>query len=76
MKVMGTAFHMRGYVGNTAAEEEMPMKDGLRVICAWILLWGFAESIGCASTVPLSAPPSTPVSISKFDNVSGKWLES
>ncbi len=48
------------------------MKAWLRALCHGLLLAGFSGLIGCAPIEP-PPPPSTPVSISTYQSVAGKW---
>ncbi len=58
---------------DTDTEEEMMMKKWLRALCYGMLMWGVTAFIGCAPIEPLPPPPSTPVSVSTFKRVAGKW---
>lgn len=49
------------------------MKKWLRAICFGMLVGGVVGFIGCAPVTPLPAPLSTPVSLSAFTDVTGKW---
>jgi len=49
------------------------MKEWLRTACCGIVLWGLAGSLACAPAIRTPPPPSTPVSISTFQSVAGKW---
>lgn len=49
------------------------MKEWLRALCFGMLMAGGAGFIGCAPVEPLPPPPVTPVSISAFERVAGKW---
>lgn len=49
------------------------MKEWLRALCFGILVAGVTGVVGCAPVEPLPPPPSTPVSVSAFETVAGKW---
>lgn len=49
------------------------MKKWLRALCYGMLVGGVTGLIGCAPINPRPSPPSTPVSISAFNNAAGKW---
>jgi hypothetical protein len=49
------------------------MKEWLRALCYGALVGGVTGLIGCAPIEPLPPPPSTPVSVSAFNNAAGKW---
>lgn len=49
------------------------MKDWFRAACFGTLVGVFAASIGCAPIEQPPPPPSTPVSVSAFTSVAGKW---
>ena len=49
------------------------MKEWLRVACVGMLVGVLAASFGCAPMEPVPPPPSTPVSVSAFTSVAGKW---
>ena len=53
--------------------EAMMMKKWLRALCYGMLMWGVTGFIGCTPIEPLPPPPSTPVSVSTFQRVAGKW---
>jgi hypothetical protein len=54
-------------------EKETMMKEWLRAACCGIVLWGCAGSLACAPVTTPPPPPSTPVSLSTFESVAGKW---
>lgn len=54
-------------------KEEIMMKEWLRAACVGMLVGVFAGSFGCAPMEPVPPPPSTPVSVSAFTSVAGKW---
>jgi hypothetical protein len=54
-------------------EEEATMKEWLRAICFGVLVGGVTGFVGCAPVEPLPPPPTTPVSVSAFESVAGKW---
>ncbi|HYM88701.1 MAG TPA: hypothetical protein VES92_06245 [Nitrospiraceae bacterium] len=49
------------------------MKEWRCAIHYGVLVWMFTGFIGCAPVEPLPPPPSTPVSVSTFKSVMGKW---
>ena len=49
------------------------MKEWLRALCYGVLVGGVTGLIGCAPIEPLPLSPSTPVSVSAFNNAAGKW---
>jgi hypothetical protein len=49
------------------------MKEWLRALGYGVLVGGVTGLIGCAPIEPLPPPPSTPVSVSAFNNAAGKW---
>ncbi len=49
------------------------MKEWLRAACFGMLVGVLAGSFGCAPMEPVPPPPSTPVSVSAFTSVAGKW---
>jgi len=54
-------------------KEEIMMKEWLRAACFGMLVGVFAGSFGCAPMEQVPPPPSTPVSVSAFTSVAGKW---
>lgn len=49
------------------------MKKWFRAACFGMLMGGVAGLMGCAQVTPRPTSPSTPVSLSAFTSVTGKW---
>ncbi len=49
------------------------MKEWFRTLCLGMGIVSYVGSTGCASITPTPPLPSTPVSISTFESVAGKW---
>jgi hypothetical protein len=54
-------------------KEETMTENWLRAACFGMLVGGVAGLLGCAEVSPLPPSPSTPVSLSAFTSVTGKW---
>src|SRR5215208_4767234 len=54
-------------------EEETMTRESLRASYLGMLIWGVTVTMGCSPVAPVPMAPSTPVSISTFQEAAGKW---